>query len=160
MFYYRTLFSGALILSAGLAVQGQEPTAREKAQIRRDRLHVAVQEICPVSGQLLGEHGPPLKAVVGEQKEEVFLCCKACMEREINPKHWATIHANFAKAQRICPVMEQELPKNPKWTFVKGRIAYVCCPPCTEKIAEDPESYLRKLDALYVAALQEKQSRR
>ena len=155
----RMLF--ALMLIAGLgksAVSQETADDRRKEQLRRDQLQIAAQEICPTSGQRLGEHGPPIKVRVG--KETVFLCCKGCLKQKINPLHWATIHANFAKAQRICPVMKHELPKNPKWTIVEGQIVYVCCPPCTEKIAAAPGSYLRKLDELYTASLTARQSRR
>jgi hypothetical protein len=96
--------------------------------------------------------GDPIKVQVGE--EIVFLCCKGCMKQKIKPEHWATIHTNFAKAQRICPVMKHELPKRPKWTIVDGEIIYVCCPPCTEKIAAEPQKYLRAVDELYIAALE------
>src|SRR3989304_8108137 len=98
----------------------------------RDQTLFAVQQICPVSGEKLGEHGAPIKAKIGE--ESVFLCCRSCLKGKVNPQHWATIHANLAKAQRICPVMKKELPQNPKWTIFDGQIVYVCCPPCTKKI--------------------------
>ena len=125
---------------------------------KRDQLKIQVQAICPVSGQKLGDHGAPIKAKIG--KEHVFLCCKACLKGKVNPKHWATIHANFAKAQRICPVMKHELPKKPKWTIVEGQIVYICCPPCTKKIAADPKGYLTKIDELYAASLKVKSTRR
>ncbi len=82
------------------------------------------------------------------------------MKRKIDPQHWATIHANFAKAQRICPVMKNELPKNPKWTFVDGQIVYLCCLECEKKIAADLKTYLRQVDELYTASLQARQARR
>jgi YHS domain-containing protein len=125
---------------------------------KRDQIHVSVQSICPASGQKLGEHGTPVKVKVGE--ETVFFCCQSCLQGKVNPQHWATVHANFAKAQRICPVMKKELPKNPKWTIVEGQIVYVCCPPCTKKIAADPQTYLTKVDELYTASLKAKQPRR
>jgi hypothetical protein len=125
---------------------------------RRDALRIAVQEICPVSGQKLGSMGDPVKVQVGE--EIVFLCCQGCVKQKIRPEHWATIHANFAKAQRICPVMKHDLPKKPKWTIVDGEIIYVCCPPCTEKIAAEPQKYLRAVDELYAAALEARNQRR
>lgn len=157
----RMLFAVALIIGAGQVVSGQEPPTREKEeQLRRDRLHVAVQEICPVSGEKLGQHGPPIKVTVGKKKEEVFVCCKGCLKQKIHLKHWATIHANFAEAQRICPVMKKPLPKNPKWTIVEGRIVYVCCPPCTKKVAADPRTFLPKVDELYTASLKARQARR
>ena len=135
---------------------GSIATAKESSQ--HDKIHIAVQNVCPVSGKKLGSMGTPIKVKIG--KEVVYLCCKGCLQGKVNPQHWATIHANFAKAQRICPVMKHELPKNPKWTIVEGQIFYVCCPPCTKKIAADPKTYLHKLDELYTASLRAKQDRR
>ncbi len=154
----RMLFGLALIVGAGQVTSGQAPSDRQKDQLRRDQLHIAVQVICPTSGEKLGAHGQPIKVKVG--KETVFLCCQGCLKQKINPQHWATIHTNFAKAQRICPVMKHELPKNPKWTIVEGQIVYVCCPPCTKKIAADPKTFLRKVDELYTASLQARQAHR
>ena len=141
----------AVALGFFSAASAQEPS-------QRDQIHMAVQEICPVSGQKLGEHGSPIKVKIGE--EIVFLCCKGCLQGKVNPQHWATIHANFAKAQGICPVMKHELPENPKLTSVEGQIVYVCCPPCTKKMAADPTAFLQKLDELYLASLQARQARR
>ena len=98
---------------------------------KRDQIHMAVQETCPVSGQ-----------------------------RKINPQHWATIHENFARAQRICPVMKHELPANPKWTIVDGQIVFVCCPPCTTKIAAEPDLFLKQVDELYLASLRARRQTR
>ena len=143
-----------LIVSSVQIAVGQSSTDRAQEQQRRDQLRIAVQEICPVSGGKLGSMGAPIKVKVG--KETIFLCCKGCMKQKLNPEHWATIHTNFAKAQRICPVMKHDLPKSPKWTIVEGQIVYVCCPPCTKKIAADPQKYLRSLDELYAASLDAK----
>lgn len=122
---------------------------------KRDRLRIAVQGICPISGQKLGAHGTPIKVQVG--KEQIFICCRGCLQNKISPKHWATIHANFAKAQRICPVMKKELPRNPKWTVVAGQIVYVCCPPCTDRIEREPARYLQIVEQNYAASLRSKQ---
>ena len=116
-----------------------------------------MQEICPVSGQKLGAHGPPIKVNVG--KESVFLCCQGCLQGKINPQHWATIHANFARAQGKCPVMNKPLPSNPKWTIAGGQIVYICCPPCTKKIQAEPDKYLRMVDQYYNASLQARRLR-
>ena len=148
----RMLFVLALMVGTGQVANGQELSDREKEQLRRDQLHIAVQEICPTSGEKLGSRGQPLKVKVG--KETVFLCCEGCLKQKIDLQHWATIHANFAKAQRICPVMKHALPKNPKWIIVEGQIVYVCCPPCTKKVAADPKTYLRLVDELYAATMQ------
>lgn len=147
----------ALFVGVAHAANGQEQSEQEQEQHRWDQLRIAVQQICPMSGQKLGEHGPPLKVTIGEQKEEVFLCCKGCLKQKIDHKHWVTIHTNFAKAQRICPIMKKPLPQNPKWTIVEGQIVYVCCPPCTKKIAADPQTYLKQVDELYAASLKAQQ---
>ena len=140
-----------------MAVVGQQAMAHDDSSgahdhANRDQLRIAVQQICPVSGQRLGEHGAPIKVKVGE--ETVFLCCQGCLQKKINPQHWATIHANMARAQRICPVMKRPLPKNPKWTIAEGQVVYTCCPPCGKKILAKPDTYLHKVDELYAASLE------
>lgn len=147
----------ALSSVAQLAV-GQVTADRAREEQQRDQLRIAVQQICPVSGKKLGAMGEPVKAQVGE--ETVFLCCKGCLNGKINPEYWATIHANFAKAQRICPVSKRELPAKPKWTIVEGEVIYVCCPSCTNKITAAPEKYLRAVDGLYAASLDARTKRR
>jgi YHS domain-containing protein len=137
------------LYSASLA-SSSTTTAGQTAP-SRDALRIAAQKICPVSGKALGSMGSPLKVKIGE--EHVFLCCKGCTGKQVSRNHWATIHSNFAKAQGQCPVMEKDLPPNPKWTVVNGRIVYVCCPPCTKKIQADPETFLTKVDALYSKSL-------
>jgi len=135
------LLSATMMLSSSTAAEN--PSS--------DQLRIAVQGICPVSGEKLGSMGQPVQVRIG--KEEVFLCCKGCLTRKVQPEHWVTIHANFAKAQGICPVMKNALPEKPKWTIVHGRIVFVCCPPCTEKIEADPAPYLKTVDQRYAAYL-------
>ena len=146
----------ALALLAIAAAGHSQVNAQDLS--KRDQIHMAVQESCPVSGQRLGEHGTPIKVKVGE--EEVFLCCQNCLKGKINPQHWATIHENFARAQRICPVLTNELPANPKWTIVDGQIVFVCCPPCTTKIAAEPDLFLKQVDELYLASLRARRQTR
>lgn len=117
-----------------------------------DAVKASVQKICPVSGKPLGSMGGPIKTKIGQ--EELYLCCEACAKGQVSREHWATIHANFANAQKICPIMKKPLPTNPKWTVVDGNIVYVCCPPCTKKIEADPEKYTAELAKLYHASSQ------
>ena len=138
----------------GQVAKGREAAQPDQQQIARDQLRAAVQEICPVSGKKLGGHGPPVKVQIGQQM--VFLCCKGCLQRKVDAKHWATIHANVVSAQAKCPVMNKPLPKNPKWTIVEGQIVYICCPPCAKKITADPKTYLQKVDQFYTASLKAK----
>lgn len=156
----RMLCSVAMLLVVAQLTNAEDKKDKrdDAAQRKRDELMMAVQQICPTSGEKLGAHGDPIKVKVGEQV--LFLCCKGCLKQKIDPKHWATIHANFAKAQRICPVMKHELPKSPKWTIVEGQVIYICCPPCTKKIAAEPEKYLQAVDKLYAASLDAAAKRR
>jgi hypothetical protein len=138
----------AVILGTYHLASAQQPTMPQ----HHDQLKIAAQKICPVSGERLGSMGKPVRVKIG--KEELFLCCKGCMNRQVNAAHWATIHANFAKSQGKCPVMEKPLPVDAEWTIVEGQIVYVCCPPCIEKIEADPTKYLKKLDSFYAASLE------
>ena len=144
-------FAFVMAVSLVATTLGAQPTDKEKKKPTSEEIRMAVQGICPVSGQKQGEHGDPVEVKIG--KERVFLCCKSCATGKVKPEHWATIHANFAKAQRICPVMKKELPKGAKWTIVEGRIVYVCCPPCIEKIEAEPKAYLKTVDEQYLASL-------
>ncbi len=123
-----------------------------------DQLRIAVQGICPVSGQKLGAMGAPVKAKIGQ--EEVFLCCRGCLKGKVNADRWATIHANVAKAQAKCPVMNRSLPEKPKWTIVEGQIVYICCPSCAKKIEADPKTYLHKVAKFYSVSLKAKHTSR
>lgn len=124
---------------------------------KHDQLRISVQKICPVSGEALGEHGDPIRSKVGE--ETVFLCCESCRDSEVNSAHMATIHANIAKAQAICPVMKKALPKKPASTILEGQLVYVCCPPCSKKIAAKPKEFLDQIDKLYADSLAAKAER-
>ncbi|MCA9071950.1 MAG: hypothetical protein KDA84_23645, partial [Planctomycetaceae bacterium] len=92
------LFAMALFIGASSTIQAEDASGP-------DQVRAAVQGICPVSGVKLGDHGKPIKAKIGQ--EEVFLCCKGCLQGKVNAKHWGTIHANFAKAQAKCHVMDK-----------------------------------------------------
>ncbi|MFV1965364.1 MAG: hypothetical protein ACC628_08070 [Pirellulaceae bacterium] len=143
----------ALSVLVGLQSQSAGQELSQSEQVR-----IAVQQICPVSGQKLGAHGQPIPVKLGE--EEVYLCCQGCTGRNVNTQHWQTIHTNFARSQGSCPVMKEKLPASPKWAIADGRIVYVCCPSCVEKVAEDPKPYIKAVDDLYVAYLRARQNAR
>lgn len=118
---------------------------------KRDQVRIAIQKICPVTGEKLGEHGTPIQGAVGE--ETLFFCCRDCLTEQANSEHLKSIHASFAKAQGICPVMKEPLPEEPKSTVVDGQIVFVCCAPCTKKIKADPVKFLSEIDKRYTASL-------
>ena len=149
------LISLAVALGAAAPVWGQAP---EEPAPDSQQLLIAVQRICPVSGQPLGGHGPPVAARIGEQI--VYLCCKPCLSNRVDADHWSTIQANLAKAQQKCPVMDKPLPDKAQPVVVDGRVIYICCPPCTDKIVGDRERYFRSVDQLYAAHLQAEQAQR
>jgi hypothetical protein len=131
------------MLSLGWAHEGHD---HEKADVAKtEQLLIRAQKICPVSGTELGDHGSPIKAKSGERT--IFLCCKGCIGQKIDAQHWKTVNANLATAQGICPVMKKPLPEKPASLVVEGRIVFVCCKPCTNKIAGDPDKYLAVVDA-------------
>ncbi len=104
-----SLTAVVLVFGTNCVAKSDEPT--DEAQQHRDQLHISVQQICPVSGQKLGDHGVPIKVTVGEKREEIFLCCQGCLKQKIDPKHWATIHANMARAQQNLSCHEEAAPQ-------------------------------------------------
>ncbi|MEO1525047.1 MAG: hypothetical protein AAFX06_06405 [Planctomycetota bacterium] len=129
--------------------------SKTKSLSELDRLQIAVQRICPVSGERLGAMGDPIKVKVGDQI--AFLCCEACQNSKIDGKHWRDIEARLVQAQGKCPIMGKPVDGEMESTVVKGRKLYVCCPPCIDKIKADPATSLQKLTKSYAAFLQEEQ---
>ncbi len=142
----------ACLASGPVWSQGEvEPAASDRTVTadHQDALWIAAQRICPVSGLELGKHGPPVKVAVGEQRQELFLCCEPCASQPIQAKHWKTIHQNLATAQGDCPVMQLPLRDGAPWAICRGRVVFVCCPPCVETLAQEPEVTLARIRESY-----------
>ena len=147
----RTL-AGVLVAALGLgalsltfAHDGHDHGKADAAKSAKlDELLIKAQKVCPVSGQKLGSMGKPVKTMLEEHT--AFLCCKGCVGKKANPEHLKTANANLASAQGICPVMKKPLPKKPASFVINERLVFVCCPPCTKKIAADPQKYLTVVD--------------
>lgn len=131
-------------------------TASAAVPSNRDQMKIAVQKICPVSGNPLGSMGSPMKVKAGGM--DVFLCCEGCKEGKVDQQHWATVRNNIKTAQAKCPVMEKALPANAKSTVVNGQLVFVCCPPCTKKIDKAPAKFLAKIDSYYMTSLGQKKT--
>ena len=142
------LLAGQAIAQSQNRENHQARNALKSTLTGADKLQIAVQKICPVSGQELGSMGNPIKIKAGEQT--AFLCCKGCQSKKINAKHWKTIQTRMAKAQGICPIMEKEVDSTMKSTVVNGQQIFVCCPPCIPKIQADPQTSINKVNASYV----------
>jgi len=135
-------FTGLVLLFGVAATHtvAQETNAELTAAQKLERLLVAAQKICPVSGKDLTSMGGPIRAKVGERT--VYLCCKGCFKSKIDAKHAAQVEKNLIAAQGKCPIMGKQLPVDPKSIVVEGRKIFVCCPPCTEKIKADSKTHL------------------
>ena len=130
------------------AQHGQQ-TSSNSTLTAADQLQIAVQDVCPVTGETLGSMGEPVKVKVGEQV--AYLCCQGCQGKQLNAEHWKTIQGNLAAAQGICPIMGKPVDPSMKSTVVTGQQVFVCCPPCIPKIQADPAGSLSKVNANYVA---------
>lgn len=112
-----------------------------------DQLMIAAQKICPVSGQDLVMMGLPVKTRIDGQI--FFVCCNACTGRPGQQSYLARIKKNLREAQAECTVMKKPLPEDAKSVVAKGRLIFVCCPPCIQKIEAAPEKHTKVLNALY-----------
>ena len=134
-----------------------QESKKESPQERRERLRIAVQAICPVTGEKLGAHGKPIKMTDSDTKEVLYLCCEACLKSKVGAKHLATIRTRLAQAQGTCLVMsDNDISAESKHSVVEGQLVFVCCPPCIKKMAAEPEKFLSMLDDRYEAFLNKK----
>jgi hypothetical protein len=115
---------------------------------------MAVQAICPVTGESLGVDAKPIKLINPDTKEILYVCCEECIKAKPAPKHLEKIRSNYAKAQAHCLVMtENEVTSESKIGVIEGHAVLVCCPPCIKKMQATPEKFLSKLDDLYESFL-------
>jgi len=135
-----------LMCYGAINVVAQETQAELTEAQKLERLLVAAQKICPVTGKGLTSMGGPVKAKVGDRA--LYLCCKGCFKGKINPQHAEQIEKNLIAAQGKCPIMGKKLPADPKSTVVEGRKVFVCCPPCIEKIKAEPKQHLATVNKL------------
>lgn len=142
------LTSAAVLAVGGLLASSRADDQKDKSA-KLDQLLIRAQKICPVSGRDLTSMGRPVKATSGGRT--LFLCCKGCLGKQIPKENWAKVQVNMIAAQGKCPVLGRPLPKDAKSALVKGRTIYVCCPPCTKKIAADPDKYLAAVNDLLEA---------
>ena len=149
--------SKLVVLVASVAFIGfafADDPKKESMEQRRERLRIAVQAICPVSGESLTGHAKPVKMTDPETKEILYVCCEDCLKTKPDPKYLEQIRGNYANAQGHCLVMtENEVSEKSKHGIVEGQFVYVCCPPCVKKMTASPKSFLAKLDDLYEASL-------
>lgn len=147
-FAIMTLFA-ATAFAQSQTHQNHQTEVATATLTQAEQLHIAVQKICPVSGQMLGSMGDPIQAMFGE--ETAFLCCKGCQGKDANEQHWKTIQSNLATAQGTCPIMEKPVTAGSKSTVVNHHRIFVCCPPCIAKIQANGTAAMSKVSANYVS---------
>lgn len=149
-----TLAFGFLASLVLIGISFADNPQKESSEARRERLRIAVQAICPVSGESLTGHAKPVKMIDLDTKEVLYVCCEDCLKSKPEAKYLDKIRSNFAKAQGHCLVMtDNVVSEKSKHGIVEGHFVFVCCPPCVKKMNAAPETFLSKLDDLYEASL-------
>jgi hypothetical protein len=120
-----------------------------------DKLLIAAQKICPVSGEELDAMGAPVKATSG--KQTIFLCCKDCLGKPISKENWAKVTTNMIAAQGQCPVLKKDLPKDAPSIVVNHQRVFVCCKMCLPKVQKDPDKYVAIIDEMLKKNLEKSQ---
>lgn len=150
------------------AISKTEPTVRRVALQSSDQPAIQQQQVCPVMGARLGEHGEPIKLLVGN--ETLYVCCEGCIEevrkapgafvqrlsdqRALSaPQRVSAVQIETAtetdspavSAQSVCPVMRQRLGAHgtPLKLSYRGRQLFVCCRGCVRKVASNPDYYFQ-----------------
>lgn len=147
------MFALAMVVAPLGAAWSQEGP-KDEAQQRRAKLRIAVQKICPVSGKPLTAASVAFTHTDPETKEQLYVCCKGCVKGTPKDEHLAVIAESLAAAQKHCLVMkDNEITPESKTAIINGQRIYICCPPCTRKMANSPEPYLKELDRLHGIAV-------
>ncbi len=138
-----------------------------------DRVLAEKQVICPVTEEVLGSMGVPLKIDLDGQA--VFICCAGCESslRAEPDKHLAKLSQPnsatseeqkkiraalaelspedkaAAELQVMCPVADYPLGSMgvPKKVNVADQIVFICCEGCRDSLIDNPDKYLKKLAA-------------
>jgi len=99
MIFALAVVAGTVVCGQSL-LEAQQPQADGKLS-QRDQLRIKAQQICPVSGQKLGNHGQPIKVKVG--KESVYLCCKGLLKKQGRPSALVDHSWQFCKSTAHVP---------------------------------------------------------
>ncbi len=73
----------------------------ESPEQRRERLRVAVQAICPVSGESLTSHANRQDELIQRQRKVLYVCCEDCLKSKPDAKHLDKIEQTLLKLKAI-----------------------------------------------------------
>ncbi|MEW6050300.1 MAG: hypothetical protein AB1644_04465 [Candidatus Zixiibacteriota bacterium] len=105
------------------------------------------QTLCPVMGKPTDS-----SAYTDIQGQRVYHCCPMCSAKlKADPdkyfKKAAAEGVLFENVQKTCPVSGEALEDKDVFTDFEGRRIYFCCKKCQKKFAENPQEYLKAMDA-------------
>ncbi|NOZ19767.1 MAG: YHS domain-containing protein [Planctomycetes bacterium] len=106
------------------------------------------QTKCPVMGNKIRR-----SIYVDYQGKRVFFCCSACLSSWVgNPaKYMKKLVEQGVQLEPVpqekCPIMGGNINRK-LFVDYKGHRVYFCCESCPAKFREDPEKYMKRLDAM------------
>jgi hypothetical protein len=132
---------------------GESAVIRTVKATEADKLGVAAQATCPITGDDLNAMGGPIKVVRGD--ESLFICCQGCLAKvEAEPDRYFGSVISAAKAtesdaeavaaQGTCPISSQDLNAmgGPIKISRAGKSVFICCPACIDAVKADAAKYL------------------
>jgi YHS domain-containing protein len=105
------------------------------------------QTVCPVMGKPIDS-----ASYTDIQGQRVYFCCGGCEKKlKADPdkyfKQAAAEGVLFQNVQKTCPVSGETLEDRTVYSNFEGRRIYFCCQKCRDKFDNDPQEYLKKMDA-------------
>ncbi|MFH1969311.1 MAG: YHS domain-containing protein [Verrucomicrobiota bacterium] len=83
--------------------------------------------------------------------KRIYVCCKECIEtvKKDTAKYIRELEAGGVKSEKTqttCPVMGGKIDKK-TYADYNGKRVYFCCSGCIPQFKNDPEKYLKKMEA-------------
>lgn len=106
------------------------------------------QTRCPILGDKITR-----KIYLDHEGKRIYFCCPGCRElfkkksgRYMKILESKGIDLEKSPAQTNCPIMGGKIDSE-VFTDHEGKRIYFCCPPCIDKFKEDPERYIKEMEA-------------
>lgn len=111
-----------------------------------DKETLQPQTRCPVMDEKINK-----SLFVEHDGKRIYVCCKACIEtvKKYPAKYIRELEAagvKFEQTQTTCPVMGGKIDKK-TYADYNGKRVYFCCSGCIPQFKNDPEKYLKMMEA-------------
>lgn len=111
-----------------------------------DKETLQPQTRCPVMDGTINK-----SLFVEYEGKRIYVCCKECIEpvKKDPAKYIRELEADgvtLEKAQTTCPAMGGKIDKK-VYADSDGKRVYFCCAGCIPQFKQDPDKYLKKLEA-------------